>query len=215
MRELARQAVQAALDRGATYADARVVHTQTQSLTVRNGIPEAITAADDNGIGVRVLMDGCWGFAGTAHLERTEVDRITDVAVSIARASALVRQRPVQLAPVEIIKTSWRTPVKTDPWNVGFEEKIGVLTDATTTMVKVKGVRVASGAMDFWKTTKLFVSREGAEIEQVVMESGGGIGATAVGEGEVQRRTYPASERGHFGHRGIRGHCRAPLSRPR
>ncbi len=182
MRDLARRAIQAALDRGATYADARVVHTETQSLMVKNGIPEAITTANDLGIGIRVLVDGSWGFAGTSRLEQPEVDRMADVAVAIARASALVHQRPVELAPVEVLKTSWRTPVRQDPWDVSLEEKLNLLTAATTTMAKVKGVRVASGSMEFWKTTKLFMSTEGAEIEQVIVESGTGIGAIAVGE---------------------------------
>jgi TldD protein len=198
MRDLARRAMQAARDRGASYADARVVRTETQSLIVKNGIHEAVTTADDLGIGIRVLVDGSWGFAGTSRLEQPEVDRIADVAVAIARASALVHQRPVELAPVEVLKTSWRTPVRQDPWDVSLEEKLNLLTTATTTMAKVKGVRVASGSMEFWKTTKLFMSTEGADIEQVIAESGAGIGATAVGEGEVQRRTYPASDRGHY-----------------
>lgn len=196
MRDLAQRVIQAALDRGATYADARVVRTETQSLTVKNGIPEAVTTAEDMGIGLRVLVGQTWGFAATSRLEQSDVARIADLAVAIAQASAVVRQRPVELSPVEIIRTSWRTPVQRDPWDVSFEDKLAVLVAATTTMAKVKGVRVASGSMDFWKTTKLFASSEGAEIEQVIVESGGGIGAVAVGEGEVQRRTYPASDRG-------------------
>ncbi len=198
MRELAKQVVQAALDRGATYADARVVRTEAQSLAVKNGTPEAITTTDDEGIGLRVLVDRTWGFAGTSRLERAEAVRIADAAVAIARASAILRQRPVELAPVEVVRTTWRTPVQRDPWEVPLEEKVRVLNEATTTMARVRGVRVASGTMDFWKTTKLFVSSEGAEIEQVIVESGGGIGAVAVGDGEVQRRSYPASSRGQF-----------------
>ncbi len=198
MRELAQQAVQAALDRGASYADARVVRTETQSLSVKNATPEEVTTSEDVGIGVRVLVDGSWGFAGTARLDKAEATHIADVAVAIARASALVRQRPVQLAPVEVIRASWRNPVQRDPWDVSLDEKLRVLSAATATMVRVKGVRVASGSMNFWKTTKLFLSSEGAEIEQVIVESGGGIGALAVGEGEVQRRSYPASSRGQF-----------------
>ncbi len=198
MRDLARHAIQAALDQGATYADARVVRTEVQSLAVKNGTPEAITTSDDVGIGVRVLVDRTWGFAGTSRLEEPEAARMAVEAVAIARASATLRQRPVELAPVEVVRTTWRTPVQRDPWNVSLEEKIKVLVEATTTMARVRGVRVTTGSMDFWKTTKLFLSSEGAEIEQVIIESGGGISALAVGEGEVQRRSYPASSRGQF-----------------
>jgi len=186
------------VDRGATYADARVVRTEAQSLSVKNGTPEAITTTDHEGVGLRVLVDRTWGFAGTSRLEMAEAGRLADAAVAIARASAMLRGRPVDLAPIEVVRTTWRTPVQRDPWEVPLDEKIRVLTEATTTMAKVRGVRVASGTMDFWKTTKLFLSSEGAEIEQVIVESGGGIGATAIGQGEVQRRSYPASSRGQF-----------------
>ncbi len=199
MRDLARHAIQVALDRGATYTDVRVVRTEVQSLAVKNGEPEAITTQDDLGMGVRVLVDKTWGFAGSSRLEPAEATRTAEVAVAIARASATLRQRPVELAPVEAVRATWRTPVQRDPWEVPLEEKIRVLVGATTTMAKVRGIRVASGSMDFWRTTKLFASSEGAEIEQVIIESGGGIGAVAVGDGEVQRRSYPASSRGQFG----------------
>lgn len=199
MRDLARRAIQAALDQGASYADVRVVRTEMQSLAVKNGEPEAITAQDDLGMGLRVLVDRTWGFAGSSRLDTAEPVRLAEKAIAIARASALLRQRPVELAPVTPIQTVWRTPVLRDPWEVSLNEKIKVLAEATSAMAKVPSIRVAIGSMDFWKTTKLFLSSEGADIEQLIVESGGGIGAVAVGEGEVQRRSYPASSRGQFG----------------
>lgn len=66
MKALAHRAIDVALGRGATYADARVVRTQMQSLVVKNGKPEAITIHDDLGVGVRVLADGAQGRHGNA-----------------------------------------------------------------------------------------------------------------------------------------------------
>ena len=193
MKELAYRAIDVAVSGGATYADVRIVRNESQSLAVKNGEPEAITSHDELGLGVRVLVDGAWGFAGGSRLTPEEVTRLAQEAAAIARASATLRREPVQLAPVEPIRATWRTAVQRDPWEVALDEKIRVLAEATQTMVRVEGVRVATGSMQFWKTTKQFVSSEGAEIEQGIVESGGGISATAVGAGDVQRRSHPSA----------------------
>ncbi len=198
MRDLAHLAIQVALGQGASYADARVVRSEVQSLAVKNGEPEAITAHDDIGMGVRVLVNGAWGFASSSRLESAEAARVAEKAVAIARASATLRQHPVELAPADAVRAVWQTPVHRAPWEVSLDEKLRVLTEATTIMAKVQGIRVASGSMTFWKTSKLFANSEGAEIEQVIVESGGGIGAIAVGEGDMQRRSYPAAGGGQF-----------------
>lgn len=199
MRDLAERALEVATGAGAEYADVRVVRTQTLNLTVKNGQPEAIVTDDDEGLGVRVLVGGAWGFASTSRPEAEAVARAARQAVEIARASRLVAGAPVRLTPVEPVTASWANPVLRDPWSVPLEWMIALLVDATRTMARVRGVRTAEGMMDFWRTTKHFRSSEGAVIDQVITESGGGIGAVAVRDGEVQRRSYPASFRGDFG----------------
>ena len=88
MRDLLERAIETARVRGAAYADARHVHRRQEDLTVRTGRVEAASASESEGIGIRVLVDGAWGFAATSFLEPAEVDRAADLAVRIARASA-------------------------------------------------------------------------------------------------------------------------------
>jgi TldD protein len=58
---------------------------------------------------------------------------------------------------------------------------------------KNPAVKVSEGSMQFYQTDKIFLSTEGADIDQTLVESGGGIAATAVSNGEVQKRNFPAS----------------------
>ena len=60
--QAAETAVQAALDAGARYADARVMHRRHESMSARNGEIEAVTHDADSGIGVRALVGSGWGF---------------------------------------------------------------------------------------------------------------------------------------------------------
>jgi TldD protein len=78
-----------------------------------------------------------------------------------------------------------------DPFDVSLEDKIGLLLQADREARGVPGVAVATASMAFWRESKTFASSEGSYIEQEIIESGGGVSAVAVAEGEMQRRSYP------------------------
>ena len=67
--DAAEAAVQAALDAGATYADARVMHRRYESMTARNGDVEDVGQNEDAGIGVRALVGSGWGFYAVPDLD--------------------------------------------------------------------------------------------------------------------------------------------------
>jgi TldD protein len=88
--------------------------------------------------------------------------------------------------------------MRTDPFTVSLEDKVGLLVAATERMARVPRVRVARGTMDLVRQATWFLSSEGSDIEQVVTHVGAGIEATAVADGDAQTRSYPASFRGHY-----------------
>ena len=96
--ELVRYAVDAARRAGADYADARYVAEDEESLTVKNQEMEGIDRSHSEGVGVRVLVGGYWGFAASARTTEADVDRTAGLAVSIARAAARLPRDPVRLA---------------------------------------------------------------------------------------------------------------------
>jgi TldD protein len=193
MKELTDRALNLAKVRGASYADMRVVHRRTQNINVKNGVVEGLSDNESQGFGVRVVVDGAWGFASSARLAPAEVDRVTALAVQIARASALFKTHNVRLGPPVSYTGTYRTPVATDPWDVSFEEKIELLLRADAGLRATPGVVVGNASLAFWREEKAFANSEGAYLEQTIIESGGGIEAFAVNPetGEVQKRSYP------------------------
>jgi TldD protein len=196
--DIARQAVEAAEKAGAGYADARFVSEESESLTVRNQEMEGIDRSSSNGVGIRVLVDGYWGFAATARTEEAEIARTAALAVAIARAAARLPMEPVRLAQVEPVTATWSTSVVEDPFTVSLEEKVALLMEASRRMQDVKGLAFGEASLDFYRRRTMFASSEGAAIEQTLVNSGGGIEATAIGDGEMQRRSFPNSFRGHI-----------------
>jgi TldD protein len=196
--DVAKQAVEAARRAGADYADARVGHETTESLTVRNQEMEGIDRADSRGLGIRVLVDGRWGFAATARLTDADIERTSALAVQIALAAGRLPGESVTLAEIEPPRGTWQSQMLEDPFNVSLEEKVSLLMEATRRMQQVPGLTFAEGGLDLYRTHTWFVSSEGAATEQIVVQSGAGIEATAIAEGELQRRSYPNSFRGHI-----------------
>lgn len=192
-------AIEEAKSTGAEYVDVRLVRITDERILVRKGKLRSIQFDESYGIGVRVLLDGSWGFASTSRVDDENVKRISREAVKIARASSLVRKKKVRLAPVEPVEDSYSTPVKEDPFEVPLEEKISLLMECDDIM-RSKGseIRVTEASMRAHMEEKVFASSEGSLINQKIVWCGAGISATAVGNGEVQRRSLPASFRGDF-----------------
>ena len=193
MKDLMNRALDLARLRGANYADMRVVHNRTENIAVRDGVVESLNSAENEGFGVRVLVGGAWGFASSRDLAPAEVDRITDQALEIAHASALVSGERVDLGPAVTSQGVYITPLRVDPFTVSLEDKLTLLMAADAAMSEVSGVRTRRSNISLMREDKVFANTEGAFTEQTLIETGGGIQATAVGNGEVQMRTYPNS----------------------
>jgi len=199
MRELTDRALNLAQVQGATYADMRIVRRETQTITVKNGIVQGLSLDSTQGFGVRVIADGAWGFASSHLLLLVEVDRVTALAVQIAKASALAKIEDVNLGPPEVHTGSYRTPVEIDPFTVPLNDKVSLLLETDKEARSVQGVTVARSSLTFIRENKTFASTEGSYIEQEIVESGLGLVAIAVSEGDMQQRSYPNSFGRHQG----------------
>ncbi len=199
MDELVLRALDLARVKGAGYADVRVVNTTQERLVVRNGVVETLSTDESLGFGVRVLVNGCWGFASSHDVTPMEVDRVTALAVQIAKASSLQNPPGQGLAIGDLLgqpvisRGTYTTPIQVDPFTISPEQKLGLLLEADQGMSTVKGIRSRMSNLIFIREDKTFANTEGAYVEQTIYEAGGGIQATAVGNGEVQRRSYPQS----------------------
>lgn len=191
MKDLAAVALNQAQLAGATYADIRIVTTREQGLTVHNGVVQNANEVENAGFGVRVLVDGAWGFASSARLDQAEVERVTAQAVAIARASALFLREKVDLGAPEVHRGTYRTPVKIDPFSIPLEQKLELLLRADALMRQEPQVKVTHGNLVALRKQQYFASTEGSEIEQEIVETGGEIMSVAIANGEIQRRSYP------------------------
>jgi TldD protein len=196
MMDYAVAAVEGALAAGARYADARVMLRRTEAMAAQNGRIEDLRRHEHAGVGVRALIGSSWGFFATAELDGAAASAAGAAAAETAKASARVPGPDLDLAPVEAVQAHWESACAEDPLSVPLSEKGDLLVGVTSAGVEA-GAALAQAHYSTWDTEKWFVSSEGARISQLIRECGAGMAATAIGDGETQRRSYP----------GIRGQC--------
>ncbi|MGB9857178.1 MAG: TldD/PmbA family protein [Dictyoglomaceae bacterium] len=181
---------------GVDYVDVRIVRRQKEELRVKNGILETGNINETYGFGVRILYKGAWGFASSFNLENFK--SIVDKAFAIAKASASVNKDKVELSPLTPSKAQWKSSYKIDPFTIPFDKKLNLLFETNKIMRMVPGISIAISEMEFFKEDKIFLSSEGSEIEQSILESGAGISAFAIEGNDLQRRSYPNSFGGDY-----------------
>lgn len=98
MNHIADWALNIATQRGASFADVRIVDERSRGLATKNGKVSHASDAESLGIGIRVIADGAWGFAASDDLGRAAVEATAARAFAIAQASARVKQEDIRLA---------------------------------------------------------------------------------------------------------------------
>ncbi len=178
---LASAALNAAQMAGADYADIRITTNRSQFVATREAIVAGVQDSETSGFGIRVLVDGTWGFAASRDVTMDEVARVARVAVEQGRANRAAQLRPVELAPLDWTgRGEWRSPVEVEPFDIAIEDKVALLLEANAAALAVNGVAFANSNMRFLREEKFFASTDGVITDQTIYKSAGGVNVTAV-----------------------------------
>jgi TldD protein len=188
-RELMMEALDAAKRAGASWADVRIGRNRNNSVNTREQQVTNVLESDTMGGGVRVLVDGCWGFAATQELTKAGVGAAAQEATAIAKANRVAMGRRVELAPAPSLgDRTWRSSYTIDPFTVSLEEKVGLLLKANAEAMKAKNVRFVTSGLSFVKEERNYANTDGSVITQDYVRSWVTLAATAVSsDGFAQR----------------------------
>ncbi len=181
IKELLMVGLNAAEMAGAEYADVRIGRQRQNFVFTREQQIQNIVDTDTLGCGVRALVDGTWGFAATRDLSRDGVAGAAREAAAVARASAVARDRRVELLPTPVYPDArWTSAYEIDPWDVSVEEKADLLLQANAAAMTASNVRFVFSGLFFVKDERNFASSEGSVISQMFIRSWPTIQITAV-----------------------------------
>jgi TldD protein len=184
--ELAAEALDTARSAGASYADVRVARYRRQTIATREHQVRGVSDNESYGIGVRTLVNGCWGFAATSVMSRASTRQAALEAISLSKAARAVQKRQVELAPVKPVVGTWITPVRQDPLEVALEDKIALLIAANEAALKVNNVRFVSSSLALLREVKTLLTSEGTNVTQTMIRVGPSFECTATSGGDFQ-----------------------------
>ena len=192
--ELAELALARATRLGATYADIRINRYRDEEISAREQRVQALARSQSYGFGVRVLVNGAWGFAASPDVRPAAVERVTDQAIEIAKANSAYQRKPIELVPTPKVSATWRSAFEQDPFEVATDRKIEFLLAMNEAAMKAKGASFVKSSLSFQNEQKFFASTDGTRIEQYIIRTHPTLTVTAVNRkaGDFQtRRSLP------------------------
>ena len=166
-KRLADAALNAAKSKGATYTDVRIGRYLQQFVVTREDKVQNIVNTESYGVGVRVIANGCWGFAAVVDA-KSEADtaKAAEEAVAIAKANAKLMKQPVQLAPQKGYgEVSWKAPIQKNAFEVPIKEKVDLLLGVNDAALK-NGANYVNSVLFMVNEQKYFASSDGSYIDQ-------------------------------------------------
>mgnify|MGYP001822812311 FL=1 len=165
-KQMADVALNTAKTLGASYADARIGRYLNQYVFTREDRVQNVVNTESFGIGIRVIVNGTWGFSSTNDVTADGIAKATTQAVSIAKANAILQKEPVQLASAPGHgEVSWKTPIKKDFKEVPVSEKVDLLLSANAAAMEA-GASFVNSALFMVNEQKYFASTDGSYIDQ-------------------------------------------------
>jgi TldD protein len=168
LRRLAVMGVDAARQAGASYADIRVGDRRLFSMRHSEIVPVPTSTLDFEYVyGLRVLVDGTWGFTFGIDPTADGLVRAARAVVATTRGIAQFSPRVTPLAPTPVVQGEWATPVQIDPFSVSpdaHEKMLGAYCDAAQ---RVRDGLLWGNPRFVWTSeTRVFASTDGSLVTQ-------------------------------------------------
>ncbi len=170
----------------ADHVEMRHHKREAFTISVKDGKVDALNNGTVEGVCVRALVKGSWGFSSTTNLLEKDLVKALRDATSLAKTSKKRKKRVVKLADVKPASDKYVTPMKQDPRKADTGELIGLVLD-TDKIVRGFSKTIASDnvALTVVDDDLSFVSSEGARITQRLVRCFGSVWAVAREKGNV------------------------------
>ena len=174
----AQAAIGAAQARGAEHVDVRISRQRSRSASARDARPLAVVADSVTGLGVRVLVDGVWGFAAGDLVTPESAADVAALAVAMARVAAPVARERVELAAEPVhAGQAWANPVGIDPFLVPDAEVLALLESRSATLLASGHVQRVDAGFHAFRDITYYADSAGTDTLQQRTRVAGDVAA--------------------------------------
>ncbi len=164
---LSEAAISAGKAAGASHVDVRIERTRSGLLALRDTDLQSQSDETVFGIGVRVIVNGAWGFASSPDVSIATAKKMAEIAVSMAKTSKPLSTEEVTLTPEPVYANQqWVSAYEIDPFAVTDLEKISRLTDLSAMLLKSSNVNHTSAHSMYVKEQKHYADSYGTSTTQ-------------------------------------------------
>ena len=176
-------AISTAKSLGASHVDVRIERTRTGLLSLRDAKPETQTDETNFGIGVRVIVNGAWGFASSPDVSTDSAKKLAQTAVSMAKTSKPLSTEEVSLVAEPIYAAQqWVSAYEIDPFSVSDAEKKDRLASLSSSLLGSGSVNHTSATTMFVKEQKHYADSHGTSTTQQRVRIQTQIDAISIGD---------------------------------
>ncbi|MBF0297253.1 MAG: TldD/PmbA family protein [Oligoflexia bacterium] len=173
------------------YADVRYRETLSEDIITLNNVLKQYNNVDERGVGIRVLKNGCWGFAATSDLSKESLLKSAKLALEIADNSSVFQYNKIKLTKDKIpMEGKFKTPIMIDPFKVNAKDKLNILFQVYEQVKDKKAFKRLDGQMRFKKYHQMLYNLDGAKIENEIYLNDISYTVTVVDNGDFQSRTF-------------------------
>jgi len=168
LRDLLNHIIEAAVTKfGAEYAETRAQTLYKTMLTLKEGRVEAAKQGIENGVAIRVLVNGSWGFASVGSLNPEVLMNAASDACKMAKTASSRQKTPIKLAEIKAVEDSVCLRPEKNPHEIQVQDKIKTALAINKTTLSYDK-RVRSCTIDYLDLTgnSHLLTSEGTAIDQ-------------------------------------------------
>ena len=191
MRDALRWIVDEAKGAGVAFADARAVESTHTSLRRQDSKTDRLAQSSSLGVGLRVLLEGAWGFSSTAATDRDGLRRCLETAIDMAKASQARVIEAGAMAEVEPTVDEYVSPFEIDPRSVSLDRKMQIVHVLEDTALERAAEATANSSSWYSDslTREMVCNSQGADVDSTIVRSSLGVRITTR-DGDVRQRGY-------------------------
>lgn len=183
-----------------TFADVRFTNTDNQTIYFEKGILKHYGSnLDSQALGIRVLIKGCWGFAGTKILSKKSINSTIERAISNAKIGSKFRREPAAYNNLNPIQDSYIYKPIEDPFSMQDDEKIRYHENIAKKLTVNKKIIYSSVYTEFYRQYKIYANTIGTLVDSLMYDTLPTMYVLASNGKETMCRTWPGHMSGRRG----------------
>lgn len=174
------------------FADVRVTSTDNEGIYFMNGFMRGYGSSMDSlAIGIRVLINGCWGFAGSRDLSPASIDRLIATALSNARSGSKFLRDKVEFPALKATIAEYHHTPQINPFAMPKEEKVDFLQKLATAIAPRDKIVHSMVSAQFMRQEKYYANSEGTYSHTSYFNTLPVMEVIAAEGSQIQSRTWP------------------------